>query len=162
MKFWKVTSKIGLVVVAMLVLALMDHAGIADSDWDTWREVDWHIRASDLDWNILGNDSFHGTYISNRSPHRVDVEWKWKNDLMLVGNNNPLRTEVLEGEVTLRNNDHFEREGWLSTPNDNLDPGTYKIRASVTIWLNSQGARQEESVTAFFGPVVIPDPEDDE
>ena len=161
MKFWKVTGKIGLVVVTMLVLALMDHAGRADSDWDTWREVDWNIRASDLDWNILGNDSFHGTYISSRSPHRVDVEWKWKNDLMLVGNDNPLRTEVLEGEVTLRKNDHFEREGWLSTPNDNLDPGTYKIRASVTIW-NSQGARQEESVTAFFGPVVIPEPEDDE
>ena len=56
-------------------LTVMNHTGLAESDWGTWREVDWNIRASDLDWNILGNDSFHGTYISNTSDNRVDITW---------------------------------------------------------------------------------------
>lgn len=155
MKSWKVTRSIGLVVFAMLVLTVMDHAGLAESDWGTWREVDWNIRASDLDWNILGNDSFHGTYISNTSENRVDIKWKWKNDLMRVGNLNPVRREELEGEVTLRHDENFVREGWLNTPNDGLDPGTYRIRASVEIKLESGGARQRYSVTETSETFVV-------
>ena len=110
MKFWKVTGKIGLVVVTMLVLALMDHAGRADSDWDTWREVDWNIRASDLDWNILGNDSFHGVYIFNEGPKTVEVKWTWKNQLVNDAGH-ALRTQTLTDTVEVVANGNFVREG---------------------------------------------------
>ncbi len=154
MKSWKATRSIGMVVFAMLVLTVMDHAGLAESNWGTWREVDWNIRASDLDWNILGNDSFHGTYISNRSGQRVDIKWNWKNKL-LNAQSKTVRIQELEGMLTLYPDENFAREGWLNTPNDGLDPGTYRIRASVEIELNSLGARQRYSVRETSGTFVV-------
>ncbi len=110
MKFWKVTIKIGLVVFAMLVLTVMDHVGLAKSDGGTWREVNWNIRASDLDWNILGNDSFHGVYIFNEGPKTVEVKWTWKNQLV-DDDGHALRTQTLTDTVDVVANENFVREG---------------------------------------------------
>ena len=102
----------------------------------------------------MGNDSFHGTYISNTSDNRVDITWTWKNKL-LNANNQTVRIEELDGDVILRHDESFSREGWLSTPNDGLDPGEYRIRASVEIKLKSGGSTQRYSVTETSGIFVV-------
>lgn len=165
MKSWNATIKIGLFVVAMLILALMDHVGLAESEWGTWKNsVNWNIRASDLDWNILGNDSFHGVYISNEGPKTVEVKWTWKNQLV-NDDGHALRTEELELEdpVDVVAGENFVREGWLSTPNDNLAPGTYRIKATTTIELTQKitNATQTYFVTALSDPVTILEDDDE-
>ena len=162
MKSWNATRKIGLFVVTMLVLTVMDHAGLAESNGGTWREVNWNIRASDLDWNILGNDSFHGVYIFNEGEKTVKVKWTWKNQLV-DDDGHVLRTETLTDTVEVVANENFVREGWLSTPNDNLDPGTYRIKATTKIKLTQKKTNftQPYEVIAFSKPVTIPEDDDE-
>ena len=74
---------------------------------------------------------------------------------LLNANNQTVRTEELEGDVTLRHDESFSREGWLSTPNDGLDPGEYRIRGSVEIKLESGDSNQRYSVTETSGIFVV-------
>ena len=89
-----------------------------------------------------------------RSDNRVDITWTWKNKL-LNANNQTVRIEELDGDVILRHDESFSREGWLSTPNDGLDPGEYRIRDSVEIKLKSGGSTQRYSVTETSGIFVV-------
>ena len=167
MKSWKVTGKTGLVVVTILALALIGYVGFTKSDGGTWKNsVNWNIRASDLDWNILGNDSFHGVYVFNEGEKTVKVEWTWKNQLV-DANGHALRTEMIEvkGDEAeeVVTNENFVREGWLSTPNDGLDPGTYRIKATTEITLTQKQTNftQTYSVTELSAPVTIPEDDDE-
>ena len=110
----------------------------------------------------MGNDSFHGTYIFNEGPRTVEVKWTWKNQLVNE-QGHALRTETLTDTVDVVANENFVREGWLSTPNDNLDPGTYRIKATTIIELTQKQTNfeQEYSVTAFSEPVTIPEDDDE-
>ena len=76
-----------------------------------------------------------------------------------------LRTEELELEdpVDVVAGENFVREGWLSTPNDNLAPGTYRIKATTTIELTQKitNATQTYFVTALSDPVTILENDDE-